>query len=99
MLQRLVVPLLAVAIGLIVAAPALAQEPLVKVATDPTLGPILVDSKGIINHHYIRKNCRVQVNVLCCFTNCIIQCDTAILHGNDQFIFFVVSITDYKPGK
>ena len=54
MLQRLVVPLLAVALGLVVAAPALAQEPLVKVARDPSLGPILVDSKGMVLYLYSR---------------------------------------------
>jgi predicted lipoprotein with Yx(FWY)xxD motif len=55
-LQRLVVPLLAVAIGLVLAVPALAQpaEPLVKVATDPTLGRILVDSEGMTLYLYSR---------------------------------------------
>jgi len=56
MLQRLVVPLLAVALGLVIAAPApaLAQEPLVMVARDPNLGPLLVDSKGMVLYLYSR---------------------------------------------
>src|SRR5687768_14955031 len=67
MLQRLVVPLLAVAIGLVVAAPALAQEPLVKVARDATLGPILVDSKGMTLYLYSRDEKGVS--------NCYDQCE------------------------
>src|SRR5215216_1711559 len=70
MLQRLVVPLLAVAIGLMVAAPALAQEPLVKVARDPSLGPILVDSKGMGLYLYSRdekgtSNCYNTATSMC----------------------------------
>ena len=70
MLQRLVVPLLAVALGLVVAAPALAQEPLVKVARDPSLGPILVDSKGMVLYLYSRdvlgtSNCYNTATSMC----------------------------------
>lgn len=67
MLQRLVVPLLAVAIGLVVAAPALAQEPLVMVERDPSLGPILVDSKGMTLYLYSRDEKGVS--------NCYDQCE------------------------
>jgi predicted lipoprotein with Yx(FWY)xxD motif len=69
MMQRLFVPLLAVAIGLMVAVPAMAQgEPLVKVATDPTLGKILVDSKGMTLYLYSRDEKGVS--------NCYNQCET-----------------------
>jgi predicted lipoprotein with Yx(FWY)xxD motif len=67
MMHRLVVPLLAVALGLVVAAPALAQEPLVKVATDPNLGPILVDDKGMVLYLYSRDEKGVS--------NCYDQCE------------------------
>jgi predicted lipoprotein with Yx(FWY)xxD motif len=67
MLQRLVVPLLAVAIGLVVAAPALAQEPLVMVARDPSLGPMLVDGKGMALYLYSRDEKGVS--------NCYDQCE------------------------
>ena len=70
MLQRLVVPLLAVALGLVVAAPALAQEPLVKVARDPSLGPILVDKDGKVLYLYSRdvlgtSNCYNTATSMC----------------------------------
>ncbi len=70
MMQRLIVPLLAVALGLVVAAPALAQEPLVKVARDPSLGPILVDSKGMVLYLYSRdvlgtSNCYNTATSMC----------------------------------
>ena len=68
MMQRLIVPLLAVAIGLVVAAPALAQEPLVMVARDPSLGPILVDSKGMVLYLYSRDEKGVS--------NCYDACET-----------------------
>ena len=67
MMQRLIVPLLAVALGLMVAVPALAQEPLVKVAQDANLGPILVDSKGMVLYLYSRDEKGVS--------NCYDQCE------------------------
>jgi predicted lipoprotein with Yx(FWY)xxD motif len=68
MMQRLVVPLLAVALGFMVAAPVLAQsDPLVKVATDPQLGKILVDSKGMVLYLYSRDEKGVS--------NCYDQCE------------------------
>src|SRR3954447_17643493 len=70
MMHRLVFSLLAVAIGLVLAAPALAQpaEPLVKVATDPALGKILVDNKGMTLYLYSRDTLGVS--------NCTGQCET-----------------------
>lgn len=74
MLQRLVVPLLAVALGLMVVAPmvtapALAQgDALVKVATDAKLGKILVDSKGMTLYLYSRDELGKS--------NCYNQCET-----------------------
>jgi predicted lipoprotein with Yx(FWY)xxD motif len=69
MMQRLVVSLLAVAMGFMVAAPVLAQsDPLVKVATDPQLGKILVDSKGMVLYLYSRDEKGVS--------NCYNQCET-----------------------
>src|SRR3954466_6112036 len=70
MMHRLVFSLLAVAIGLVLAAPALAQpaEPLVKVATDPQLGKILVDSKGMALYLYSRDEKGKS--------NCYNQCET-----------------------
>jgi predicted lipoprotein with Yx(FWY)xxD motif len=70
MMHRLVFSLLAVALGLVVAAPALAQSdgPLVKVATDPQLGKILVDDKGMTLYLYSRDTLGVS--------NCYNQCET-----------------------
>ena len=70
MMHRLVFSLLAVALGLVVAAPALAQpaDPLVKVATDPQLGKILVDSKGMTLYLYSRDTKGMS--------NCYNQCET-----------------------
>jgi predicted lipoprotein with Yx(FWY)xxD motif len=70
MMHRLVFSLLAVAIGLVLAAPALAQsgDPLVKVATDPKLGKILVDSKGMVLYLYSRDEKGKS--------NCYNQCET-----------------------
>src|SRR5215204_6247937 len=70
MMHRLVFSLLAVALGLVVAAPALAQpaDPLVKVATDPQLGKILVDNKGMTLYLYSRDTKGVS--------NCYNQCET-----------------------
>ena len=78
MLQRLVVPLLAVALGLTIAAPlvsspALAQgDPLVKVATDPKLGKILVDSKGITLYLYSRD----ELGKSNCYNTATSMCET-----------------------
>lgn len=67
MMQRLVVPLLAVALGFMVAVPALAQdEPLVKVARDSDLGPILVDSEGMTLYLYSRD----ELGVSNCYDMC-----------------------------
>jgi predicted lipoprotein with Yx(FWY)xxD motif len=70
MMHRLVFSFLAVAIGLVLAAPALAQpaDPLVKVATDPQLGKILVDSKGMTLYLYSRDEKGKS--------NCYNQCET-----------------------
>src|SRR6266536_2430772 len=70
MMHRLVFSFLAVALGLMVAVPALAQpaEPLVKVATDPQLGKILVDSKGMVLYLYSRDTKGTS--------NCYDQCET-----------------------
>ena len=78
MLQRLVVPLLAVALGLVIVAPlaptpALAQaEPTVKVATDPVLGKILVDGKGMTLYLYSRDE-KGKSN---CYNTATSQCET-----------------------
>jgi predicted lipoprotein with Yx(FWY)xxD motif len=70
MMQRLVVPLLAVAMGFMVAAPVLAQsDPLVKVATDPQLGKILVDSKGMTLYLYSRD----EKNLSNCYDQCEVR--------------------------
>jgi predicted lipoprotein with Yx(FWY)xxD motif len=79
MLHRLIVPLVAVALGLMLALPAslmlalpaMAQpaEPLVKVATDPTLGKILVDSKGMTLYLYSRD----ELGVSNCFDQCEVR--------------------------
>jgi predicted lipoprotein with Yx(FWY)xxD motif len=70
MMHRLVFSFLAVAIGLVLAVPAMAQpaDPLVKVATDPQLGKILVDSKGMTLYLYSRDTKGVS--------NCYNQCET-----------------------
>jgi predicted lipoprotein with Yx(FWY)xxD motif len=70
MMHRLVFSLLAVALGLVIAVPALAQsnEPLVKVATDPQLGKILVDDKGMTLYLYSRDTKGVS--------NCYNMCET-----------------------
>src|SRR5215212_6334351 len=69
MMHRLVVPFLAAVIGLVLAVPALAQPayPLVKVATDPQLGKILTDSKGMTLYLYSRDTKGVS--------NCYDQCE------------------------
>jgi predicted lipoprotein with Yx(FWY)xxD motif len=78
MLQRLVVSLLAVAFGLVIAAPlvpapALAQgDPLVKVATDPKLGKILVDSKGLTLYLYSRD----ELGKSNCYNTATSMCET-----------------------
>jgi predicted lipoprotein with Yx(FWY)xxD motif len=69
-MQRLIVPLVAAALGLVLAVPALAQpagEPLVKVATDPALGRILVDNRGMTLYLYSRDENGVS--------NCYDQCE------------------------
>jgi len=70
MMHRLVVPFLAVVLGLVLAVPVLAQpaEPLVKVATDPQLGKILTDNKGMVLYLYSRDTLGVS--------NCYNQCET-----------------------
>src|SRR4051812_40107114 len=70
MMHRLVFSFLAVAIGLVLAVPAMAQpaDPLVKVATDPQLGKILVDSKGMTLYLYSRDEKGKS--------NCYNQCET-----------------------
>lgn len=66
--RRLLVPLLAVALGFMVAAPAMAQAtPTVKVATDATLGKILVDGAGKTLYLYSRDEKGVS--------NCYDQCE------------------------
>jgi len=68
MVRRLLVPLLAVALGFMVAAPAMAQAtPTVKVATDATLGKILVDGAGKTLYLYSRDEKGVS--------NCYDQCE------------------------
>jgi predicted lipoprotein with Yx(FWY)xxD motif len=71
MLKRLIVPFVAVALGLMLVMPAAAQpaEPLVKVATDPTLGKILVDSKGMTLYLYSRD----EIGVSNCFDMCEVR--------------------------
>src|SRR3954464_3570179 len=71
MMHRLVFSFLAVAIGLVLAAPALAQpaEPLVKTATDPQLGKILVDSKGMTLYLYSRDEKEKSTCYMQCETN------------------------------
>ena len=68
MLRRLIVPFLAVALGLVLAMPALAQpaDPLVKVVDDPKLGKILVDNKGMTLYLYSRD----EKGVSNCFDMC-----------------------------
>jgi predicted lipoprotein with Yx(FWY)xxD motif len=70
MMHRLVFSFLAVALGLVVAVPAMAQSdgPLVKVATDPQLGKILVDDKGMTLYLYSRDEKGKS--------NCYNQCET-----------------------
>ena len=66
--RRLLVPLLAVALGFMVAVPAMAQAtPTVKVATDATLGKILVDGDGKTLYLYSRDEKGVS--------NCYDQCE------------------------
>ena len=66
--RRLLVPLLAVALGFMVAVPAVAQAtPTVKVATDATLGKILVDGDGKTLYLYSRDEKGVS--------NCYDQCE------------------------
>ena len=70
MMRRLLIPLMAAALGFIVAAPAMAQTaptPTVKVATDPTLGRILVDGAGKTLYLYSRDEKGVS--------NCYDQCE------------------------
>jgi predicted lipoprotein with Yx(FWY)xxD motif len=71
MLKRLIVPLVAVALGLMLAMPAAAQpaEPLVKTVTDPTLGKILVDDKGMTLYVYSRD----EMGVSNCFDQCEVR--------------------------
>jgi predicted lipoprotein with Yx(FWY)xxD motif len=66
--RRLLVPLLAVALGFMAAVPAMAQAtPTVMVATDATLGKILVDGAGKTLYLYSRDEKGVS--------NCYDQCE------------------------
>jgi predicted lipoprotein with Yx(FWY)xxD motif len=68
MVRRILVSLFAVVLGLVVAAPALAQAtPTVKVATDATLGKMLVDGEGKTLYLYSRDEKGVS--------NCYDQCE------------------------
>ncbi|MGE3270253.1 MAG: hypothetical protein AB7P40_15985 [Chloroflexota bacterium] len=67
-MRRLLISLMAAALGLIVAVPVMAQTPTVKVATDATLGKILVDGEGKTLYLYSRDEKGVS--------NCYDQCET-----------------------